>query len=312
MSTPTPPNAQPPWQPPRTSPGQDGQPGLQQPQQAFQGAQQPYQGPQQPQQPYQGPQQPQHPYQGPQQPQQPYQGPHGPQHTGQQFGPQYGQPPMTHAQARAQARGAAAQAKAMRPWFKKKRFILPLAVVALFVIVGIGTAGGNNGTVATAGTPASSAADPQAADPTEEPTSEPAKKAKPKSAGIGDTVKAGDWSFKVTSFDCGKTKVGNQYAGKKAQGHFCFLKITAKNNGDSEGTLNGDSQKLSDDDGKEYSSDLEASLYEDADSMLFLEGVNPGNTAKGTIIFDVPKEAKITEVTLTGGLFSDSADVSLR
>ena len=71
--------------------------------------------------------------------------------------------------------------------------------------------------------------------------------------------------------------------------------------------------KLTDDDGKTYSSDLEASLYEDSDSLLFLEGVNPGNTAKGTVIFDIPKKTKITSVTLTGGgLFADDAKVSLR
>lgn len=261
---------------------------------------------------YQGPQdpnQPQGPYQGPGQPPpgQPYYDPRmGPQQPGQ---------PMTHAQAKAQARGAAAHAKAMRPWFKKKRFILPLALVALFIIVGIAGAGGNNA-APVAGAPASSQSEETAApadDPTDEPTKKPTQKPADASAKIGDTVKAGDWSFKVTDFDCGKSKVGDQYAGKKAQGQFCFLKITAKNNGDSEGTLSGDSQKLTDDDGKTYSSDLEASLYEDSDSLLFLEGVNPGNTAKGTVIFDIPKKTKITSVTLTGGgLFADDAKVSLR
>ena len=44
-----------------------------------------------------------------------------------------------------------------------------------------------------------------------------------------------------------------------------------------------------------------------------LDGVDPGNTAKGTVIFDVPKSVKITQVTLTGGgLFDGEAKVSLR
>lgn len=268
--------------------------------------------PQVPQQPYQGPQQP-HP--GSNQPYQDPQGSNAPQQPGYPQQQPYQQgPPLTHAQAQAQARGAKAQAKAMRPWFKKKRFILPLALFALFVLIGIGGAGGGKDAVPVAGTPVTSEAG--ATTEADEPAAseEPTKKAKPKAetAKIGDTVKAGDWQFKVTDFDCGKTKVGNEYAGKKAQGQFCFLKITAKNNGDSEATLSGDSQKLSDDDGKTYSSDLEASLYEDSDSLLFLEGVNPGNTAKGTIIFDVPKKTDITEVALTGGLFSGSAKVDLR
>ena len=235
-----------------------------------------------------------------QRPQPPYQGPSQ---------PPYGQQP-----------GAVAFAPAPPP---KKRhglsfwlLIGALVIVALIFVsctaALVGGAGSGSAAPATSSTQASTQASDDPTDTeNDDPTEKPTQKAEPKAAGIGDSVKAGDWSFKVTSFECGKTRVGDQYAGKKAQGQFCFLKLTAKNNGDSEGTLSGDSQKLSDDNGKEYSSDLEASLYEDSDSLLFLEGVNPGNTAKGTVIFDVPKSAKPTEVSLTGGLFSGSVKVSL-
>ena len=46
--------------------------------------------------------------------------------------------------AKADAKAAAAKAKALRPWFQKKRFILP---IALMVVIGISVAtnsGGNN------------------------------------------------------------------------------------------------------------------------------------------------------------------------
>lgn len=110
------------------------------------------------------------------------QGVQGPQDN--RLGPQQPPPgwqpqqPLNHAQARAQARGAKAQAKAMRPWFKKKRFILPLALVVFFVIIGIATSGGNN-SAPVAGVPAAATPTkaPATEEATEEPTKEPTKKA---------------------------------------------------------------------------------------------------------------------------------------
>ena len=49
--------------------------------------------------------------------------------------------------AKADAKAATARAKALRPWFKKKRFIVPIAIV---LIAGISTAAnGGNGKVAS-------------------------------------------------------------------------------------------------------------------------------------------------------------------
>lgn len=45
-------------------------------------------------------------------------------------------------QAKAQAKASKAHAKALRPWFKKKRFIIPLVLVA---IIGISVAAGGGG-----------------------------------------------------------------------------------------------------------------------------------------------------------------------
>jgi hypothetical protein len=212
-------------------------------------------------------------------------------------------------------------------WYQRKRVVLPLAaLVALAVVIGIGGAGG--------GTPAPVAAAPvsspaagstvvvePAAVPAAEPTKKAVKKAEKKKrkattaqqAEMGDAVKAGDWQFTVTDLDCGESEVGDDDRTKEADGEFCLLEISAKNNGDSEGTVPGDDQKLSDDDGKTYRSDLEAALYDDPDSNLFADGVDPGDTARGTVVFDVPKKVTITGVTLTGGGGSGGkARVSLR
>lgn len=47
------------------------------------------------------------------------------------------------------AQVAKAEAKANRPWFKKKRFIIPIAIVALLVIVNVAKGGDSNDTAAT-------------------------------------------------------------------------------------------------------------------------------------------------------------------
>lgn len=259
----------------------------------------------------QGPQGPN--YQGPQQPNQygqqgqPQWGPQGPQQG-------YGQPPMTpQQQARQQKIYEQAQKKANRPIWKKKRFILPVASV-LLIGACTGLVAGNDDTQPSAGSVASGdtfTEKPEAEEKTkaEEPEKAPKPKkakeapAKPKGAKIGDIVAAGDWAFTVTKFKCGSTKVGSEYLNKSAQGQFCKMSIKVKNNGQKQETLNDSNQKLFDADDREFSSDSEASLYADSDSALFLEGVNPGNTAKGVIIFDVPDDAKIVRAELVGGLF---------
>lgn len=255
-------------------------------------------------QPPQGPQGPK--YQPPQQPGTP-QGPYPPHQAGHPQGPQ------SHAEARAHAKAAKAHAKAMRPWFKKKRFILPLALVALVAFVTALNGGNDEAPVAAVPADSSSSAPSEpAANKTKEPTKtkEPAA---PAAAGIGDKVVAGDWDFTVTKFKCGTKKIGSEYANQKAQGQFCLMNVSVKNNGKEAETLDGSNQKLLDAEGREFSSDGTASIYADPDSNLFLEQINPGNTKKGLVVFDVPTDAKPVQAVLAGGLLGgDTATVELK
>lgn len=117
----------------------------------------PYPGSAPTQGPYPGPA----PTQGPYPPQQPTQRPHPPQGPyGQQFTP-------------AQLRAAA---KAGRPFWKKKRFVLPAGLILLFILIGaLGSGGSENAPIAAAPATSTQAADPTAAatqEPTEEGTTE--------------------------------------------------------------------------------------------------------------------------------------------
>ncbi len=46
--------------------------------------------------------------------------------------------------AKAEAKAAKAYAKAERPWYKKKRFIIPLGLILLTIVVSAGSSGGGN------------------------------------------------------------------------------------------------------------------------------------------------------------------------
>lgn len=81
-----------------------------------------------------------------------------------------GQP--SYKDAKAQAKAAKAYAKASRPFYKKKRFIFPAALVAVFVMVQTTSGGGDDTATATDSTSSQSieagTEDKAASEPTEE------------------------------------------------------------------------------------------------------------------------------------------------
>jgi hypothetical protein len=200
---------------------------------------------------------------------------------------------MTPKEAAAEAKAAKAKAKALRPWFKKKRIIVPLALV---VLIGLSTAmnGGNSGGSSTA-------------TGTDSTSEEAAPEAMAK---IGDTVTDGDWSYVVSNLKCGVKQVGSSLLGAEAQGQFCIVSISATNNGTKADYFLGSDHKLYDVNGSEYESDSSAWIYLE-DNML-LDKVNPGNTSKGQIVFDVPETADLDYILVTSSFLSDGVKVSLK
>ncbi|MFI7543072.1 DUF4352 domain-containing protein [Actinoplanes sp. NPDC049599] len=144
--------------------------------------------------------------------------------------------------------------------------------------------------------------------PAKKTTAAPAPKAGP---GLGDPVRDGKFEFVVSKVDCSKTKVGSTYLNKKAQGKFCQVSVKVKNIGKEAQYFDGSSQKAMDAKGTEFSNDGTAELYANEDNATFLNEINPGNSAKGRLIFDVPKSVKLTAVELHDSPFSGGVEVSL-
>jgi hypothetical protein len=137
-----------------------------------------------------------------------------------------------------------------------------------------------------------------------------AKAAQPKTAGMGDKARDGKFEFVVTGVDCTKSKVGDEFLNKTAQGKFCIVSVTVTNIGNEAQTFDGSNQTAYAGSTK-FENDGTAEMYLNSDTQTFLEGINPGNTVKGKLVFDVPKSTKLTSIELHDSFFSGGVKVSL-
>lgn len=120
----------------------------------------------------------------------------------------------------------------------------------------------------------------------------------------------GKFQFTVTGMTCGLDNVGGEF-GQKAQGQFCLVDVRIKNVGKSAETFVDSSQKGYDADDTEYSVDTGAGIYANKDYSTFLEQINPGNTVKGKLVFDIPAGAKLESVVLHESMFTPGIKVAL-
>ncbi|MGN6524534.1 MAG: DUF4352 domain-containing protein [Actinomycetes bacterium] len=132
----------------------------------------------------------------------------------------------------------------------------------------------------------------------------------PAEAKVGQKVRDGQFEFTVTKLQKGVKSVGSQYANQKAQGQYVLINVTVTNIGDKAQLLADSSQKVKDAKGREFSTDTTAGIYLE-DNKVFLNEINPGNTVKGTLVFDMPKDAKPASIELHDSPFSGGVTVRL-
>lgn len=208
---------------------------------------------------------------------------------------------LTAKELKAQAKANKAQAKALRPWYKK-----PLPIIGLVVIAGMAisaTGGGSD-----SGSPAASqstAPNTSQSAPQEAPTSEG-------TPGIGDKVRDGNFEFVVTKFKCGITSVGQDYTKVTPQGEFCKASVTVTNIGNEAQTMDSTSQILYDNKERQFSSSSDTWMADEDGSAFFLSGVNPGNSIKGAIYFDVSPGTVPSVLELHDSMFSGGIKVSVK
>lgn len=223
--------------------------------------------------------------------------PQGQQPHGQQS--PYGQQPQYGQQAAyGQHPGQPPYGAAPQPPKKKMgagKVVMLVLVGLVVLIVGVSAlSGGGDGD--QAGGPGSNAAkgdtDPEA----------------PALPALGDPVVVDDLEFTLTKFKCGVTVKDITDSKLKPQGQFCKVSVAVKNVGKSEEHLFDEAVKLLGDDENEFSPSSDTFFVKNA---LSWETINPGNTVKGVVYFDIPKDVEPKVAAVGGGLFSEPAEVAL-
>jgi hypothetical protein len=179
------------------------------------------------------------------------------------------------------------------------------ALVLLLIIVGV--VGGGGGT-----TPSDDAAGGGTA-ASDDPAGGTAAKAEGKqAAAVGTAVRDGKFEFTVSKVQCGVPSVGPAALGQNAQGQYCLVTVKVSNIGDKPQTLDSSSQYGYDPAGRKLSPDDAAGLYANpAGGGAFLNEINPGNAATAVLVFDIPKDGKLTRLELHDSPFSGGVSVKV-
>jgi hypothetical protein len=173
-------------------------------------------------------------------------------------------------------------------------------LIVLIVIISVAVNGGSKNTPAPGGGGAPANTAPAA----------------PQAAKIGLPVRDGKFQFTITSISHAKS-VGDTAAGlgDTAQGEYTILHVTVTNIGSQAQTLDDTSQYVYDASGRKYdastSADIDLNSASGSDSV-FLNDINPGNTVKGELAFDMPAGVKAVEAELHDSAFSGGVTVNLR
>lgn len=130
-------------------------------------------------------------------------------------------------------------------------------------------------------------------------------------ARIGQEVRDGKFAFTVTKVETGVNQVGSGFTRKTAQGQYVLVHVTVQNIGTEAQLFSDTNQKLIDDQGRRFDADTDTAVLALPQSEAFLNNINPGNSVQGILLFDVPKDAKITEIELHDSMFSAGVRVSL-
>ncbi len=196
---------------------------------------------------------------------------------------------------KAAAAAAKAYAKATRPWYQKKRWIIPMVIVGLMVIGSL--AGGSDTDGSDAGGPekvdtSGAAADTKAVDTKSDNTKSDAKaKAGTESnpIKIGQTVKLEGTQYTVKSVRK-SAAVGGEFMQENADGTFVTVTLTIENKKSETKTFSDSAAKFVTSDGKSYSTDSEGTIavMGTGEEPLFLTDMQPDLPTTGKLVFDVP------------------------
>ncbi len=191
---------------------------------------------------------------------------------------------------RADAAAEKARLKVMRPWYKKKRFIIPLVLVALIVIIAAASGGDDAEKVGTVGdVPRSEGPDTTAA---------PAGQSAGSTFRVGEVVRKG--SLEATVLSSAPFQSTNQFIRPAAGRQFYAVELQVKNTGTRPAQLSTLLQfKLRDSTNAQY--DVATTLGKEP---RFPEGeLSAGTTNRGFVTFEIPTGATGLQFVFDANVF---------
>ncbi|GAA2158585.1 uncharacterized protein DUF4352 [Humibacillus xanthopallidus] len=218
------------------------------------------------------------------------------------------QPP--HVPAPPAPSGPAAPEPPRKNWFARHKILTGLLALVLFGAIASAVNGGGSTPAATSSPAAGLASAEDAGTAPSEQPKEETKQEAPSEAKMGQKVRDGQFEFTVTKVKSGVKSVGDEYVNQKAQGQYVLVSITVSNIGDKAQMLADSSQKVRDAKGREFSTDTAAAIYI-KDNQVFINEINPGNSVKGTLVFDMPKGTAPASIELHDSPFSGGVTVKL-
>lgn len=200
---------------------------------------------------------------------------------------------------------APAAPAAKKSWFARHKVLTGLGgALVLIIIISVAAGAGRGGDDAAGTSSEASAATEQTAEEAEKP-------AAPEKPGIGTAVESGTFSFTVLSVEEAGTEIGGEYFSTAAQGRFVRVTVNVANVGDKPKYFLTSALTVIDEQGRSFNADTTASLYDQANSDVWITEINPGNAIEGGVIFDLPADAVATTLKVSGGGFAGSEEISL-
>jgi Protein kinase domain/Domain of unknown function (DUF4352) len=193
----------------------------------------------------------------------------------------------------------------VRRWYRKKRYMIGLGLLALILIAvalrdDSGAAGHRSGSASTGDDSGSgSGSGPQVAD---RPAAAPAH-------GLNVPVRDGKLEFTVRSWTCGVDKLGTGRLKRSATGQYCLADVQARNIGDASRTLAEWYEKVVDAHGDTRGADFGARFF--LPKQTLWDAVGPGGTVQGTLAFDIPHDSRPSRLELHDGPVSGGVSVPL-
>jgi hypothetical protein len=110
---------------------------------------------------------------------------------------------------------------------------------------------------------------------------------------------------------CGRDEIVNGILRAQAQGQFCVVELSVRNVGGEGRQFTDGWQKAFGPQGQQYTADTRAGVVANGDGVAVWNVVNPGNSVRAQVVYDIPPTATLSIVELHDSAFSGGVRVDL-